>query len=66
MLTLENTFTEYPNIVSTKDLREMLNIGRSTCLKLLSSKEIKSVRIGRVYKIPKVNIIEYLNRKQND
>ncbi|MGN0623716.1 MAG: helix-turn-helix domain-containing protein [Oscillospiraceae bacterium] len=47
-------------------MREMLNIGRSTCLKLLSSKEIKSVRIGRVYKIPKVNIIEYLNRKQND
>lgn len=62
LLTQENIFTQYPNIVTTSQMQEMLGIGRNTALKLLSSGEIKSIKIGRNYKIPKVYIIEYLNK----
>lgn len=66
MLTTENMFTEYPNIVDTKQLQEMLGAGRNTVLKLLGSGDIKSIRIGKNYKIPKVYVIDYLNKFTNN
>lgn len=56
-----NIFTEYPDIVSRKDLQKMLGIGSSTAFNLLNSNKIKSIRIGNTHKIPKINIINYLN-----
>lgn len=64
--TVENIFTEYPNIVERGDLEKMLNIGRNTTLKLLKSGEIKSIKIGNAYKIPKVYVIDYLNAKASE
>jgi len=36
------------------------HINIKTCYKLLQSGEIRHLRIGRLYKIPKVYVIEYL------
>lgn len=58
----ENIFTEYPDIVSRKELQNMLNIGNNTAFNLLNSGEIKSIKIGNVHKIPKINIIAFLNK----
>ena len=52
-------FKNYPDVVSVLQLREMLNIGKNTAYTLLKNKVIKSIRIGRVHKIPKENIIKY-------
>lgn len=42
-------------------MKEMLgNIGSTLAYKLLRENLIKSIKIGRAYKIPKNNIIEYL------
>lgn len=56
-----NVFMTYPTLLTTKQLQEMLQIGHSTALKLLRSGAIKSVKIGRCYRIPKVCVIDYLN-----
>ncbi|HOO05699.1 MAG TPA: helix-turn-helix domain-containing protein [Ruminococcus sp.] len=64
MLTKENTFTEYPDIVTTKQMMQMLRIGRNKAFQLLNS-DIPSIRIGRLHKIPKVFIIEYLNKRSS-
>lgn len=54
-------FAEYPDVVKVDELREMLGgISRKLAYKLLSDHEIRSVRVGRAYKIPKVCIIDYL------
>lgn len=63
MLTLENAFTEYPNIVTVQQLQEMLNISRSTAYGIVKSGKIKTIRIGNAYKIPKIYIIDFLNRQ---
>lgn len=63
MLTTSDIFTEYPNIVTTVQLQEMLGIGRITVLNLLKNGEIKAMKIGRAYKIPKAYVIDYLNDK---
>ena len=62
MINKENTFREYPDIISIPQLRDMLQIGKNTAYELVASNEIKSIRIGRIYKIPKQNVIDYLNR----
>jgi excisionase family DNA binding protein len=50
----------YNDILTVEELCEVLKIGKNTAYILLKSGEIKSVKIGRVYKIPKKNIIKYL------
>lgn len=65
MLTTENIFTEYPNIVTSEQLQEMIGVGRTKALKLLGSGEIKSVKIGNAYRIPKIYVIDYLNEREN-
>lgn len=54
-------FREYPDVVDIPAMREMLGgVGRRAAYALLQSGEIKSVKIGRVYRIPKLGIIAYL------
>jgi excisionase family DNA binding protein len=56
-------FNEYPDILTVEQLQQILKIGRNTAYKLLQNNKIKSIRIGKVHKIPKINVIEYLNKK---
>lgn len=62
MVTPENIFINYPDIVSTKQMQEMLHIGRNTAYKLLEGNAVSSIKIGRTHKILKASIIEYLNK----
>ena len=56
-------FKQYPDVVSVSQLQEMLGgIGRNSAYNLMKSGKIKSVRVGRIYKIPKANIIKYLKQ----
>ena len=54
-------FENYPDVVEVDDLRKMLGgISKKLAYRLLSDQEIRSVRVGRDYKIPKICVIEYL------
>ncbi len=57
-------FAEYDDIVSIEDVMKMLHIGRSNVYKLLRKKEIKHIRIGVKYIIPKKSIVEYIEKNQ--
>ena len=46
-------FSAYPDVLTVEDLSMMLGISTKTAYKLLKEKKIKSVTIGRTYKIPK-------------
>ena len=57
----QSMFENYPDVVEVDDLRKMLGgISRKLAYRLLSDQEIRSVRVGRTYKIPKICVIEYL------
>ena len=53
-------FEKYPDVVEVDDLRVMLGgISKKLAYRLLADQEIRSVRVGRSYKIPKICVIEY-------
>lgn len=54
---------KYKDILSVKELCEILGIGKNTAYRLLKNGEIKSIRIGNKYKIPKEYLLEYLKIK---
>ena len=53
-------FTSYPDVVNINQLKDMLGIGITLAYRLVKSNNIKSLKIGREYKIPKANVISYL------
>ena len=55
-------FEEYSDIVTVKDPCEMLDIGKNTAYKLLNDGTIKSIKIGKIHKIPKIYLIEYIKQ----
>lgn len=54
-------FADYPDVVNIKQMCAMLGgIGMKTAYALLERGEIRHIKIGKSFKIPKVSIIEYL------
>lgn len=63
----QDMFAEYPDVVDVEQLRRMLGgISRKLAYRLLASGELRSVRIGRSYRIPKLCVIEYLTGESAD
>jgi excisionase family DNA binding protein len=57
-------FRNYPDIVNVSQLQKMLGIGRNSAYRLVNTGEIKSIRIGRMHKIPKKDVINFLKTKR--
>lgn len=57
---MNELFKDYPDVVSVDQLMEMLDIGQVLAYKLVKSGEIKSRKVGREYKIPKMEVAAYL------
>lgn len=58
-------FQEYPDVVDVDAMRVMLGgIGKRMAYRLLRDGTIESVRMGRIYKVPKISVISYLCRSK--
>ena len=53
-------FKDYPDILDVEQMSKLLSISKKTAYRLLKEGAVASLKIGREYKIPKVNIIRYL------
>lgn len=54
-------FKDYPDVVTVEQMCEMLGgISTKTGYRLLRDGRIKSLVVGHRYRIPKLNIFEYL------
>ena len=52
-------------IITVDELMEMLYIGKNTAYQLLNSGELRAFKIGKVWKIPKDSVSEYIINKTN-
>lgn len=53
-------FDKYHDILTVKEVQELLHVGRSTAYKLVQSGDIQTVRVGTKYLVPKQSVLEYL------
>ncbi|MCL2003520.1 MAG: helix-turn-helix domain-containing protein [Oscillospiraceae bacterium] len=53
-------FESYPDVVTVKELCQMLQIGKNTAYELLKNRSLNSIRIGRKFLIPKQSVIDFL------
>lgn len=51
---------EYKDIMTVLDVAEALSVGKNRIYELLESGELKAFRLGKVWKIPKVAVQEYI------
>ena len=56
-----HSLDDLPLTLRVEDLMPILSIGRNTAYKLVHSGQIKSIRIGRNIRIPKSEVIRFLN-----
>lgn len=53
-------FEQYPEILSVEEACEALRIGYNAMYELLSSGKVKAYRNGRVWKIPRQSIVDFI------
>ena len=53
-------FSNYPDILTVEELCQALNIGKNTAYQLIKNRDLKSIKIGKIHKIPKIWLIEYV------
>jgi len=60
-------FEEYPEILTVEDACEALRVGYNALYELLNSGKLKGYRNGRVWRVPKLAIKEFIleNAKLN-
>ena len=51
-----------PDLMTVKDIQSALNISRTTAYKLVESGELPTLRIGRIYRIPKPYLLNYIKK----
>lgn len=57
--------TEYIDMITIDELCDILMIGRTTAYKLLQSGELKAFKIGKVWKISKSSVEQYIKESSN-
>ena len=50
----------YPDVLSVKQVMEVLHVSKKSVYELLHNKEIKSKKVGRKYIIPKICVQNFL------
>ena len=58
-------FSDYHEIVTVKELCEMLRIGQNKAHELLIKREIPAIRMGRKYVIAKEHVVKYIRKKSS-
>lgn len=62
----KSMFKDYPDVVNVKELQSMLGgISKKLAYHLLKNNIINFTKIGREYKIAKVDVILYLTEKDS-
>ncbi len=51
------------DLITVDELCELLFIGKNAAYRLLNTGEVKAFRIGRIWKIPRESVHEYVRRK---
>ncbi|MBP0985173.1 MAG: helix-turn-helix domain-containing protein [Oscillospiraceae bacterium] len=52
------------DILTLKELQELLHIGKNTALRLVQSGEIETFRVGKQWRVSKESVAKYIRRME--
>lgn len=52
-------FDSFGDVLLVKEVQEILSISRHQVYHLIETKQIRGIKVGKAYKIPKVSVIDY-------
>lgn len=55
----------YDELITLEEFCDMLSIGKSTAYNLLNTGTIKAFKIGRIWKIPRQSVVDYIYKQSN-
>ena len=53
-------FKEYPDVLDVKQVSTLLGVSTKTVYRLLREGSLASLKIGREFRVPKVNVMKYV------
>lgn len=59
---MERLLEKYPLVLSAEEVASILGVTTKTVRKLVNVGELNGIKIGRLIRIPKDRLIEYLER----
>lgn len=57
--------SEYPEIMTTEQAAKFLQVQELTIRRKIESGELRASKVGRIWRIQKKDIIDYLNKNAN-
>ncbi len=66
MVTNETLFPDYGEVVTVPELAKMLRVGRNTAYDLVGTGKVRSVKVGKQIRIPKLCVMDFLQRGQQE
>jgi len=63
MSTLEvfsTVFKDYPDVLDVKQVSQLLSVSTKTVYRLLRNGSLDSLKVGREFRVPKVNVMKYV------
>ncbi len=61
MYTLENCLTQYPELLTVKELQTILRMGRNRTFALVHSGVFRIIRCAHIIYVSKASVIDFLN-----
>ena len=55
---------DYPDVLCFRQVMEITHVGRNLLLRLLNSGEIPAFKMGKLWKVYKKDLIQYLRQDQ--
>jgi excisionase family DNA binding protein len=55
-----SVFREYPDVLDVKQVSDALGVSTKVVYRLLNNGTIVSLKVGREFRIPKVNVMKYV------
>jgi excisionase family DNA binding protein len=53
-------FKDYPDVLDVKQVSQLLSVSTKTVYRLLRSGALDSLKVGREFRVPKVNVMKYV------
>lgn len=64
-ITNDSVIKEMPSVLTIEDLARMLSISKSTAYRLVATRQIRSIKVGRTKRITKDSVIRFLNESMS-